>query len=306
MDILDVKNLTKRFNGFTAVDDISFSLKEGEILGLLGRNGAGKTTTIQMLLGTLKPTEGEISYFGKDMRHFRSEIMENVNFSSTYTEQPWYFKVKECFYYMSYLYDIKDRKKRIEKIAQIFRFEDLMDKTVSQLSAGQKTRLNLAKAFLNFPKVLLLDEPTASLDPETADFIRKFLLEERKNFQVSIVFTSHNMSEVEEVCDRIIFIDHGKIIADDTPINLTRSIEICHISVLVKSKLEKAVSLCEKKKITYKISGKYLHVDVKEKEIAGFLKHLSEEDIDYHEISIDKPDLEDYFMTAGRKNYETT
>lgn len=301
MSILSVKNLTKVFKKFKAVDDISFELKEGEILGLLGPNGAGKTTTIQMLLGVLTPTSGQINYFGKKLVDYREEILERVNFSSTYTNLPWGLTVWENLVFISYLYQISNRQERIKKISQTFRIERLLNQRMSDLSAGQLTRVNLAKAFVNFPKVLLLDEPTASLDPEVADFIRKFLLEERKKFHVSIIITSHNMAEVEEVCDRVIFIDKGKILADDTPENLAKTIEISHIELLVKDGLKRTIEYCRANQFSYKLEGRYIIIDVKEKNIPDFLRKLMDKGVFYDEISIDKPTLEDYFLQMTKK-----
>jgi ABC-2 type transport system ATP-binding protein len=305
-NVLEVKNLAQKFNvgkrnEFIAVNNISFSLKEGEILGLLGPNGAGKTTTIQMLLGVLTPTSGAINYFGKDFSRFREEILEQVNFSSTYTELPWNFTVSECFEFITYLYDISDRKTRIKKIIDIFRLNNLLDKEMHQLSAGQKTRVNLAKAFLNFPKVLLLDEPTASLDPDVASYIRDFLLEERKKFNVSIILTSHNMAEVDEVCNRVIFINHGEIVADDTPDNLAKTIDVSHISLYVKDGLKRTIEYCHNQQLAYHLEGRDIIIDVREKEIPDFLRKLMDKGVYYDEISIDKPTLEDYFLSVSQQ-----
>src|SRR6266568_393295 len=176
MSVLEAAHLRKQFGDFVAVEDISFSLSEGEILGVLGPNGAGKTTMIQMLLGILTPTSGEVSYFGKDLKTNREWIMERVNFSSTYTNLPWWLTVKENLTWVSYLYEIQSRKKRISEVVEIFRLGEIFSKRMDTLSAGQLTRVNVAKAFLNSPKVLLLDEPTASLDVEVAKYIRDFLL----------------------------------------------------------------------------------------------------------------------------------
>jgi len=302
MAVLQVKNLTKKFGSFTAVDNISFELKEGEILGLLGPNGAGKTTTIQMLLGVLTPTKGEIYYFGKDLTSNREEILEKVNFSSTYTQLPWILTVKENLTYISYLYQISNRQNRIKKIINNFRLEKLIDQRMNELSSGQLTRVNLAKSFINFPKVLLLDEPTASLDPEVANYIRSFLLEERKKFHVSIILTSHNMSEVEEVCDRVIFIDKGKLLANDTPDNLAKTIEISHVELLIKDGLKRTIEYCQRNKITCKLEGRYIIVDLKEREIPQFLRNIMDIGVFYDEISIEKPTLEDYFLAMVKKN----
>lgn len=296
MAILGVKNLTKKFGSFTAVDNISFELQEGEILGFLGPNGAGKTTTIQMLLGVLTPTSGSIKYFDKDFNRHREEILEQVNFSSTYTNLPWDLSVRENLNFISYLYDIPNRSSRIAKLVQIFNLEKLFNQSVEELSSGQITRLNLAKAFINYPKVLLLDEPTASLDPEVANYIRDFLLEERKKFKVSIIFTSHNMAEVDEVCDRVLFIDTGKIIADDTPANLAKTIEISHVELFVRDGLKRTAEYCNEKKFKYEIEGRYIVVDVKERDIPEFLRQLMDRGVYYDEISIEKPTLEDYFL----------
>lgn len=215
--VLRVKNLTKKFGGFTAVDKISFELKKGEILGLLGPNGAGKTTTIQMLLGTLTPTSGEIVYFGKDFFKYRSEILQEVNYASAYSHLPWRLTVEENLQVYARMYGVKDRRRRIDRLLTEFDVSELGRKTMDGLSAGQKTRVTLCKAFINYPKLILLDEPTASLDPDIAARVRQFLLRQQREYGVSMLFTSHNMAEVTEVCDRVIFLKQGKIIAEDTP-----------------------------------------------------------------------------------------
>lgn len=303
-DVLTVSHLVKEFGSrkdrFTAVDDISFSLKEGEILGILGPNGAGKTTSIQMLFGALTPTSGSIKYFGKEFQDHREEILEQVNFSTTYINLPWLLTVKENLTFISFLYSIPDRKKRIEQIIEIFRLQDLLKLSMNQLSAGQSTRVNLAKALLNHPKILLLDEPTASLDPEVAKYIREFLLEERQKFKMSIIFTSHNMAEVEEMCDRIIFINHGKVVADDTPENLAKTIELSHVHLRFNQHLNQAISHIEELKLGYEKEGKLLRIDINEKQIPEFLRGLMDKNIVYSEISIDKPTLEDYFLEMAK------
>lgn len=279
--VLEAKHLTKAFKTFTAVGGVSFDLKKGEILGLLGVNGAGKTSIMQMLLGILTPTSGEVSYFGTPLLKNR-DVLEKVNFSSTYTNLPWNLSVQECLNFSSYLYKIESRKQRIKEIAEIFGIEKFMKTLVRDLSSGQITRVNLAKSFLNKPEILLLDEPTASLDPESAQYIRDFILNEQKKRSLSILFTSHNMHEVEEVCDRIVFLQDGKIIANDTPQALARSVDISRVTLL--------------------ISGKYETFPVKEKEIAQFLQGLQAKGIEYEEIEIQAPTLEDYFLKISKKS----
>ena len=303
MDILEVKNLTKNFGKFVAVDNISFSLKEGEILGLLGPNGAGKTTTIQMLLGVLTPTSGSIKYFGKELSKNREEILEELNFSSTYTNFPWELSVKEILHYTSFLYAINDRRNKMQEIIEKFRLLEILNSRMSDLSAGQLTRVNLAKAFINDPKILLLDEPTASLDPEVAKLVRNFILEQQKKKNVSVIFTSHNMQEVEQLCDRILFINTGKIVADDTPENLMKTLDETTVSLVIDKKKEAPLlkySQDRKWKIKYEDRQHFVHL--KENEITELLTFLSKNNIPFYEISIDKPTLEDYFLKIASQN----
>lgn len=299
---LEVQNLTKRFGALVAVDNISFSLEEGEILGLLGPNGAGKTTTIQMLLGVLTPSSGTIRYQGKDFLNNRREIAEKINFSSTYTSLPGDLTIRENLNFISKLYDIPDPKKRIEEIIELFRLGELITKRYYDLSAGQQTRVNLAKAFINYPSVLLLDEPTASLDPDVAVYIREFLDIERKKIRSSVIVASHNMAEVEELCDRVLFINHGKIIADDTPENLAKTIEVAHVEFIVSDEHSQKLleEFCNREHLIVHRDGRRIVVDTKDREIPRLLEGLVSSGVKYDEISIERPTLEDYFLKAAR------
>jgi ABC-2 type transport system ATP-binding protein len=214
--VLQATNLSKRFGGFTAVDDISFSIGPGEILGLLGPNGAGKTTTIQMLLGLVTPTTGSIQMFGLDLSTHRERILQQVNFSSTYISLPQALTVEENLWVVARLYGLTDIPRRVNGIVKKLEMEEFRSKVTRKLSSGQMTRLTLAKAFLTEPKILFLDEPTASLDPDIAEKIRELLKEERRSSGLSILYTSHNMREMEEMSDRIIFLQRGKIVAEGT------------------------------------------------------------------------------------------
>src|SRR3972149_1303202 len=202
---LVVHNLTKIFppekkggRPFTAVDDISFKLREGQILGLLGPNGAGKSTTISMLLGTLSPTFGSIRYFDKDFAKHKSESLQHVTFASTYIKMPWRLTVWENLKIYGTLYDVQGKvfDQRMERFLNFFGVWQQRHKTMNLLSAGQVTRIMLAKAFLPYPKIVLLDEPTASLDPDIAHQVREFVKLQRQEYGVSILYTSHNMEEV--------------------------------------------------------------------------------------------------------------
>ena len=214
--ILEVGHLTKRFGDAVAVDDISFDIRPGEILGLLGPKGAVKTTTIQMLLGLITPTAGSIRMFGLDLATHREQILQQVNFSSTYISMPYSLTVEENLWVVAKLYGMPDIPRRIGEVLKKVEMENLRTKVTRRLSTGQMTRLALAKAILTEPKILFLDEPTASLDPDIAHKIRALLKEVRLSAGLSVLYTSHNMKEMEEMSDRIIFLQKGKIVAQGT------------------------------------------------------------------------------------------
>lgn len=220
--VLEVRNLRKKFGKFEALKGVSFNLKKGEILGLLGPNGAGKTTTIQCILGLIKPTSGKIKIFGQDMAQNREEILSKVNFSSAYVSLPTNLKVWENLYTFARLYGVKDFKIKIKELVDFFKIENLMPKLYGTLSSGQTTRVNLVKSLLNSPELLFLDEPTASLDPDIADRVRKYLKTIQQSNNLTILYTTHNMMEVEEMCDRAIFINEGRIVTEGTPQKLIK------------------------------------------------------------------------------------
>lgn len=215
--VVEVNGLTKVFKLLRAVDNVSFDIYPGEILGLLGPNGAGKTTIIHMLLGLTTPTSGDINVFGFDLKKNREKIIQDVNFSSSYASMPNSLTVKENLKVFARLYKVKRKEKRISELLKIFEIEAIEDKLVRHISTGHQTRLNLAKALINNPKILFLDEPTASLDPDIADKTRNLLKSIKKNRNLSILYTSHNMKEMEEMSDRIIFLHKGRIIAEGRP-----------------------------------------------------------------------------------------
>ena len=216
-NLVEVKNVKKNYGKNEAVKGISFNIKEDEILGLLGPNGSGKTTTIGMLLGLLKPTSGEILINGQRLEGNRIEILEQINFISPYIELPKKLTVKQNLTVYGKLYKINNINERIEFLSEKLRLEDFLNSITGELSSGQKNRVSLAKALINEPKVLLLDEPTASLDPEVGDFVRSFLEDYKKEKKISILLASHNMNEVTRLCKSILMMKDGIIIDEGNP-----------------------------------------------------------------------------------------
>ena len=217
MNAITVRNLTKRYAHTLAVEDISFTLPRGRVLGLLGGNGAGKTTTIAMLLGLLVPTTGSITMLGHNMARDRFAALARMNFSSPYIALPGRLSVVDNLTVYGHLYNVPGLKHRIAELARQFDLTGLLKRQAGDLSAGQKTRVALAKAFINKPDLLLLDEPTASLDPHTGDFVRTTLEQYRAQSNAAILLASHNMAEVERLCDEVLMMKSGRIVDRGTP-----------------------------------------------------------------------------------------
>ena len=215
--LLHAQALTREFDGVKALDGFTFTLKKGEVLGLLGANGAGKTTAMNMLLGLTTPTSGSITVFGKELQAHRVEVLSRMNFSSAYTSLPGNLCVWQNLRVFARIYGVKNPKQKIKELLELLEISELGDRVTGQLSAGESTRVNLCKALLNDPELLLLDEPTASLDPDIADKVRKVVRRLQKERGIAILYTSHNMKDIEEVCDRVIFLHKGKVVAEGTP-----------------------------------------------------------------------------------------
>jgi len=223
--VLEVAGLTKRFGAVTAVDGVSFEADRGEILGLLGPNGAGKTTTLQMLLGLTTPTAGSARILGLDLARQRHAILQRVNFSSAYVNLPYNLTAYENLNVFARLYGVRRPAEKIRALLELFEIPEAHDRVTGALSTGQQTRLNLCKAFLNDPEVLFLDEPTASLDPDIADKVRTTLLRLQRERGVTMIYTSHNMPEVERLCDRVIFLSRGRVAAFGTAQELRQKMD---------------------------------------------------------------------------------
>ena len=219
---LEVIKLSKVYNKIGAVKDISFKVNKNEIIGILGPNGCGKTTTIGMILGLLKPTNGKALINGIDIETDRVNLLDNLNFISPYIELPKKLTVKQNLEVYGRLYDVKNLKTKIEYLSDKLRLQDIINKITGELSSGQKNRVSLAKSIINDPTVLLLDEPTASLDPETGDFIRSFLENYQKEQETSILLASHNMNEVERLCSSVLMMNKGSIVDQGKPADLIK------------------------------------------------------------------------------------
>ena len=221
-NLVEVINLKKKYDSKEAVKGISFKIKENEILGLLGPNGCGKTTTIGMILGLLKPTSGKVLINEIEIEKNRVNLLNYLNFISPYIELPKKLTVKQNLEIYGRLYDVKNLIQKIDYLTEKLRLNEIINKITGELSSGQKNRVSLAKSIINDPMVLLLDEPTASLDPETGDFVRSFLEDYQKENQTSILLASHNMNEVERLCSSVLMMNNGSIIDQGNPDKLIK------------------------------------------------------------------------------------
>lgn len=312
MTILSASHLTKRFTTgfwpftktqtFTIVNDISFSINKNEIVGFLGPNGAGKTTTIQMLLGTLTPSQGTLNYFGKDFAHHRVELLRKIGYASGYDKLPAQLTVYENLDVIARIYGLAQphRAQQIAILLEAFRITNLRNRKAGTLSAGQSTRVMLAKAFIANPELILLDEPTASLDPDVAYEVREFILKQQIERGISMLITSHNMEEVAQLCDRVLVLKNGSIIANDSPEKLAQSVTHVKLHIIITENLEYTSTLLKSMSLPYTLESHNLTVSLDEHAIAPFLMSLSKHGIAYSHISIEKPTLEDYFLTIAR------
>jgi ABC-2 type transport system ATP-binding protein len=299
--VLVVTELTKIYRGRppkAAVDGVSFALGQGEILGLLGPNGAGKTTTIQMLLSTLNPTSGQIAYFGKPLDRFREEVLGRVGFASGYSRLPYRLSVAENLDVFGRLHGLPrmERRSRAEELLSAFGVWNLRHRLIAGLSSGETTRVMLAKAFLARPSVVLLDEPTASLDPEIAHDVRRFVRERRDGEGVSMVYTSHNMDEVADVCDRVIFLGAGRIVAVGRPEDLAAEAAATRVTLQVERGLAQLVNHLSARDLPCTVDGQDVEIAIDERHVAELLATIGAAGVVYSRIALRKPTLEDYFL----------
>lgn len=314
MTILSVQALSKSFtHGFwpfqkrisrRIVDGISFTVNPGEIVGFLGPNGAGKTTTIQMLLGAMTPSSGTIHYFGMPFNQAnRLTILSQIGYASGYEKLPARLLVWENLDIIGRIYKIpsQERMLRIRSLLDAFGIAHVYNQETGSLSAGQATRVMLAKAFMAQPALVLLDEPTASLDPEAAYEARQFIMKEQKERNTALLITSHNMAEVSELCDRVIVLKKGSIIANATPESLAQSIAKIHVHLVIDHGMDALITYLTQKRIAYTLTEHEIEIQIDEDQVAQFFMQLAQQNITYRAIAIDKPSLEDYFMSIAKK-----
>ncbi len=301
-EVLRVDQLTKKYKDFQAVDGISFSLKRGEVLGLLGPNGAGKTTTIQMLLGLTVPTSGSISYFGLDFEREREACLARINFASAYAQMNSHMTVWQNLRIFAGFYNVVDHSKRIGELTDLLDLGSLLQKQFWHLSSGQQTKVILAKSLLNKPELLLMDEPTASLDPDVVDQIIKLVLNLKQTENTAFLFTSHNMEEVTRVCDRVMFLQHGKIVVEDTPLELTRLAGDARLILAFDGDPKTIEASLAKKKLHPKfLRSDLVEIECLENEIPGVLFDLKQAGLWITNIEIKMPTLEDVFLSFSRQ-----
>ncbi len=301
MDVLQVKSLTKKFGEFVAVNNISFNLREGEILGLLGPNGAGKTTTIQMLLGITTPTGGEVHYFGRNFFKDSRYCLQRINYTSAFNTLQGRNSIWENLLVFSHLYQVPNPEKKIEELLEYFGLKDIMHTRYWDVSSGQRTRANFIKALLNDPQIILMDEPTASLDPDIADKTLQLIERLKKDRKISILYTSHNMSEVTRICDNVIFMDRGTIVARDTPLGLTKQIESARIVLTFDTEKAVVEDYLEENKLAFTFPHKNkVVINTEEKQIPKIIYGISKKGVWVTDIEVEKPTLDDVFLHIAR------
>lgn len=297
-DILVTHNLIKIFqNNQFAVNGISFGVQKGEIVGLVGPNGAGKTTTLHMLLGTLQPTSGIITYFGKNFSTHRSWVLQQIGFASGSVQLPGALSVYQNLdiHMRLYGFNTAERTNKIESLLKRFDVWNLRNTQTGHLSSGQMNRIILAKAFSTNPAIVFLDEVTAGLDPEMAKEAQYFFMQQRDKYGTAIVLASHNMNEVGRMCDRMLIMKEGRIIANHNPADLMRKILKVRLS-LMTPQIQKIKQLLKQYNVPYVKDANNIVIEIDEHNIASLLTKLAQQQISYDTISIVKPSLEDQFL----------
>ena len=299
--LVKARGLTKHFDGKLAVDHIDFDIRPGEVVGFLGPNGAGKTTTIRMLLNILRPSSGELRIFGETFERRRADILREMNSSSGTLTLPGKLSVIENLRVFGDMYAITSLEKRIADLIERFNLGTLSDRPLYALSTGQQVRVSLAKAFLNRPRLLLLDEPTASLDPDVADRVRSLLMKAVEEEQTTVFVTSHNMAEVEKMCSRVLFLNEGRIQAEGTPQELARRIRRWIIRIRSRRPLPPLADLKLPPDTRVRDEDEGAVVEIDRDHVGPFLTEIARRGVDLEAVSIKEPTLEDFFVHSARQ-----
>ncbi|MDQ3809376.1 MAG: ABC transporter ATP-binding protein [Chloroflexota bacterium] len=299
--VLEVRDLTKTYGALCAVDGVSFGLDRGQILGLLGPNGAGKTTTIQMLVGITLPDGGQICYFGQELHRDRQACLQRINFCSSYNMLQGRISVWENLIVFALLYRVRKPERKIRELGAYFGITELFGRRFMTLSAGQKTRVNLVKALLNDPDIILMDEPTASLDPDIADRTLSLIESLRDSRQLAILYTSHQMDEVTRICDEVIFLDRGRMVAHDTPESLTRRIANAQVRITFSgANAHVAEALRPEFSEVSLPRHNLVVVTTAEHLVPRAILEVARTGVQIVDIDIRKPTLEDVFLQIAR------
>ena len=310
MKALEVIGLSKTYKNkgkkFEAVKGIDFSIEEGEIFGFLGPNGAGKTTTINMIIGILKKDKGSIKILGKEFDENKEEIKNIINVASAYHNLTDVLSVRENLNVYAKLYNVKNPGEKIDHLLKQFELTQLKNKAVSHLSSGEKTRVALCESLINDPKILLLDECTVGLDPDIAEKTRSYLKKYCKENKTTVLFTSHYMFEVEELCNRIAFIKKGKIIRTDTAKNLKNMIKTQIIELTIKEKKDKVTELLKTKNLNIIKENPTIifEIDSNKHNVSKLIAEIIENEVEIEDMHIKKPSLSDIFIKISREENE--
>src|SRR3989304_825864 len=302
--ILEVKNLAKNYCSFRPLDGISFDIPKGKVIGLLGPNGAGKTTTIHILLGITLANGGQIKYFGRDFERHKQDSLQKINFASAYNTLQGRISVWENLLVFAYLYSVKNPEEKIRKLVDYFEVREFLDKRFWDLSSGQKTRVNLIKSLINDPEIILMDEPTASLDPDIADKTLSLIEDFKKNRGLSILFTSHKMDEVTRICDEVIFLDRGKVVAQDTPLGLTKRIGAVQLKLSFDGDKKLLENYLIEESGDFSFPQNFVVViNTEEKLARKIVFGASKTGVNITDIEVKKPTLEDVFLQIARGSH---
>jgi ABC-2 type transport system ATP-binding protein len=299
--LLKVEGLVKDFGALRALNGISFSVQKGMVLGLLGPNGAGKTTCIDILLGATMPNAGHIEYFGQDFFANRQACLRRINFASAYHNLQNRTSVRQNLTVFAHLYEVEHPRTKIDELMQYFEIADIADRRFGDLSAGQRTRVNLIKSLLNEPELILMDEPTASLDPDIADKTLSLIEDLRRDRQLSILFTSHKMDEVTRICDEVIFLSKGEIVSQGTPLELTKAFSGVELRLAFEGDGSRLTPYLEATGHAFSFPRDFeVVVTAPEERIPKILYDISGLGISITDIDVHKPDLGDVFLQIAR------